>query len=60
VRPVGSYCTDNNRQCTYSVILKRVRVTIVAVEKRKVLHVMSVCIITYPECKAHALHYNVY
>jgi hypothetical protein len=41
------------------VTLRRVRVTIVAVEKPKVLHIPSVCSLSYPECKAHAPHYIV-
>jgi hypothetical protein len=31
-------------QSTYKVILKRVRVTTVAVEKQQVLHILSVCL----------------
>jgi hypothetical protein len=31
-------------QCTYNVILRRVRVAIVAVEKQYVLHILSVCL----------------
>ena len=33
---------QQHKQCTYNVILRRVRVTIVAVEK--VLHILSVCL----------------
>jgi hypothetical protein len=31
-----------DRQCTYNVAMRRVRVTIFAVEKQEVLHTMSV------------------
>ena len=31
-------------QCTYNVTLMRVRVTIVAVEKQKVLNILSLCL----------------
>jgi len=33
-----------DRQCTYNVTLRRVRVTTVAVEKQQVLHILSVCL----------------
>jgi len=34
--------------------VRRVRATFVAVEKRQVLHIMSVCfIVRYPTCKEH-------
>jgi len=32
-----------DRQCTYNVTLRRVRATIVTVEKQRVLHKLSVC-----------------
>ena len=43
-------------QCTYNVTLRRVRASIVAVEKQWVLHNLSVCIcsLSYPACNAHA------
>jgi hypothetical protein len=34
---------SQGRQCKYSVTLMRLRVTIVAVKKQRVLHVLSVC-----------------
>ena len=42
-------CTDRvvrtrHRQCTFSVILRYIRVTIVAVERQNVSHVLSVCV----------------
>ena len=53
-------------QCTYNVTLRRVRVTIVAMEKQKVLNTMSewvsewvsACVhvyscLSYPACKSH-------
>jgi hypothetical protein len=33
---------QQERQCTYNVILRRVRETIVAVQKQKLLHILSV------------------
>jgi len=46
-------CSDhmkNDRQCTYSVTFRRVRVTIVAVEKQRVLSILKVyvCSLRYP------------
>ena len=35
---------EQNRQCAYNVIFRRVRVTIVAMEKQSVLHILSVCL----------------
>jgi hypothetical protein len=45
-----------NTQYTYNVTLRRVRVTIVVVEKQWVLHNPSVCIcsLSYSGCNAHA------
>ena len=45
------------RRCTYNVILRRVRATIVPVEKQSVLQELSVCIcyLRYPTRSAHAL-----
>ena len=37
---------EQYRHCTYNVTLRRVHVTIVAVEKQKLLHALSVCL--YP------------
>jgi len=36
--------TDHDMQCTYNMALRRVRATIVAVEKQRVLHILSVCL----------------
>jgi hypothetical protein len=36
--------TESHYTCTNNLTLKRVRATIVAVEKRKVLHILSVCL----------------
>jgi len=33
-----------DRQCTHNIILRRIRATIVAVEKQRVLHILSVCL----------------
>jgi len=35
-------CREQDRQCTYNVTLRLVRATIVAVEKQKVLRILSV------------------
>jgi len=43
-----------DRQCTYNVTLKRVRVTTVAVQKQQKLYIVSVCSLRYPACNAHA------
>ena len=45
-----------DRQCTYDVKLRRVRATIVAVEKQWVLDSLYVCIgsLRYPACNARA------
>jgi hypothetical protein len=50
------------RQCTYSVTLRRARATIVAVEKGKVLHILSVCVcsLRYLACNAHAPDYHLW
>ena len=33
-----------DRQCTCNITLRRVRVTIIAVEKRQALHILRVCL----------------
>jgi hypothetical protein len=38
---------EQGRQCTNNLILRRVRLTIVAVEKHYVLHILSVCLQPY-------------
>lgn len=35
---------EHYRQCTYNVTLRHVCITIVAVEKQEVLHILSVCL----------------
>ena len=42
----------------YNVSLGRVRVTTVVVEKQYVLDILSVCGLSYPAGKAHALYYT--
>jgi hypothetical protein len=39
---------EQDRQCTYNVTLRRVRETMVAMEKQYVLHVLCVCSLRYP------------
>jgi len=41
---VGCTKREQNSQCTYNVTLRRVRVTIVVVEKQSVLHILCVCV----------------
>ena len=45
----------NERKCTYNITFRRVHVTIVAVGKQWVLHILSVCIcsLRYPACNVH-------
>ena len=59
-----NYITYNkhDRPCTYNVTLRRVRVTIVAVEKnRNKYYIFWVCVfsLSYPPCQAHGPHYTV-
>jgi hypothetical protein len=44
----------------YNIILRSVRVTIIAVEKQYI-HIVWVCVcsLSYPACKAHAPYYIV-
>jgi hypothetical protein len=51
---------QQDMQCTYRVTLRSVRTTIVAVEKQRILHILSVCLcsLSYPAYNAHALCYN--
>jgi hypothetical protein len=35
---------EQDRQCTYHVTLRRVRATIAAVEKQKLLHTLCLCL----------------
>jgi len=52
---------------TYNEISRRVRVTIVAMDKQEVIHILNVCVcvcvcvcsVSYPACKAHAPYYTV-
>ena len=53
------HLTRQAMYCTYNVTLRRVRATIFAVEKQKVLHIpwVSVCDVRYPAWNAHAPYY---
>jgi len=53
---VYSGICQQERQCTYKITLRLVWATIVAVEKRCVLHIVRVCVcsLRYPACNAHA------
>ena len=47
---------EQNGQCTYMVTLKHICITIVAVEKHGVLHVVSMCLQSHvAACKVHGL-----
>ena len=48
-----------DRQCTYEVTLRRVRVTIVAVKKLYVLHILYFYSLSYLAGNAHASYYIV-
>jgi len=51
-----------DKQCTYNVPSRRVRATIVAVERQWILHSLSVCIcgLRYPAWNAHAPYYHLW
>ena len=53
--------SEQDRKCTFNVTLRRVRATIVAVEKQSIIHNLSVCIcsLRYPTCNAHAPYCHV-
>jgi hypothetical protein len=62
VRLQQEFSIREDTQCTHNVIFKRVRVTIVAVEKQLVQHYIRcecVCSLSYPARKAHAPCYIV-
>ena len=65
VQPVASPYTDysrtQDRQCTYNVTLRRHRTTIVAAEKKWVLHnpIGCICSLSYPARNAHAPYDHV-
>jgi len=48
-------------QCTYNATMRDDRATIVAVEKQRVLHIVSVCFrrLSYAASSAHAPNYVV-
>jgi hypothetical protein len=56
-----SVCFDNNstgqqdRQCAYNVTLKRVRATIVAMEKQYVISILRVCVCILVFVNRHAM-----
>jgi hypothetical protein len=50
-----------DRQCTYNVILRRVRATIVALDSNKYcIFWMCICRLRYPICKAHAPNFHLW
>jgi hypothetical protein len=48
--------------CIYNVTLRRVRATVVVVEKQWVLHNLNVCVcsLRYPACNAYAPYYHLW
>ena len=54
----ASKVSKQQRQCWYNATLRRVRVTVVAVEKNYISW-MCVYTLSYPKCKGHALYYTV-
>jgi len=48
------YKREEGRQCTYNVTLRRVHVTVVAMEKQSVLHILCVCVWPWPARKGPA------
>ena len=63
VRQTHHFCDLSNSNktgsCTYNLPLRRVRVTVVAVENHRVLHILCVCSLSSTECRAHAPYYIV-
>jgi hypothetical protein len=60
VRTLVKKCVPCGRAKPVSRKLKRVRVTIFAVEKQEILNIMYVCLyscVGYPSCKGHAPYY---
>jgi hypothetical protein len=56
----GADMQIQDRQCTYNVTSRCVRVTTVAVKSNKYYIVwVCVCSLSYPTCKAHAPYYIV-
>ena len=51
-----AFRNQQERPCTYHVTLRRVRASIVAVEKQSMLHIPRVCVcsLRYPACNARA------
>jgi hypothetical protein len=54
VTPLRANKTGNER---INVTLWRFSLTVVAIEKQEVLHMLSACSLIYQACKAHALYY---
>jgi len=46
-------CESQDRQCNYNVTLRSVLATIVAAEEKYVLHILSVCRLSYPACDVY-------
>jgi len=52
--------SQQDRQCTSNVTLRRFRAAILAVEKQRVLYAVSVCSLRYPACKAHVPYLHLW
>jgi hypothetical protein len=48
-----------DRQCTYKIKLRRVRVTVVTVQQLEVIYILCTCSLSYPAFKVHAPYYIV-
>ena len=53
---------SQDRQSTHKVILERLGITIVAVEKKYIYYILWVCVcsLRYPACKAHASYCHLW
>jgi len=64
LEPMSSTCyyeKEKEKQCTYNVTFRRVRVTIVAVKLNKYyIFWVCTCSLRYPACKAHALYCHLW
>jgi hypothetical protein len=52
-----------DRQCAYTVTRRRVHITIFAVEKQKLLHILNACLyscVSYPARKSHLFSFVLY
>jgi len=57
--PPFSTSVNKTGNVRINITLRRVRVTIIAVEKQEVLYILSASAACYAACKAHVPHYIV-